>query len=542
MIRCLIVHIARNRRGQPIRTERHVSGEILRIGRGAECTIHLPDHRVSLHHAFIRRTGDGCLFVEGEGATLNVGGTFSSLAELTPGMRLLVGPYELVVEAPTAAEDVALTVELIHPLPERGGATGLWAPTDLAAAGLSKRRYALTAALAVILLFLVLPTWHAMSQGFREAVSVLPVSADEVWLPGPLSPGHRPFSRQCDKCHQRPFEAVRDTACQACHKGPRFHAGKSMARAGESGDMRCTTCHRDHKGSAGLVRHDTALCVGCHGRLKRLEPPSALPDVHDFETDHPGFSLSLRDGTGKLDVRRIPQQDKAGLVEKSGLRFSHKAHAGKVRVPSDPQTMRAVGCADCHEADSGGKGFLPLSEKRHCDNCHAENFDFDPPLDGQRIPHGSVRDMMVALTDFYVHKAAADKTAQKTPHRQALERAESRAREFAKTLNGEMGCGFCHETEPVLTDSGAPWKVTVPSVTVDWMPRARFSHAAHRGAECTSCHDVARSPRSADVAIPDIANCRKCHGGEWASRTKVVSSCTACHDYHDPRSSHGRGA
>lgn len=550
MIRVLVVHIARNGRGQPIRTESRVAGETLRIGRGAECKIHLPDHRVNLHHALVRTGDDGRHFVEGEGAVLNVGGMFTELAELVPGTRVLVGPYALVAETPGRDEDLVLTVELVHPLLAQAAGGGGDAPTSLAAAGLSKRRYALISALAILALFLGLPLWYATHTGLRAAAAALPAAADEVWLPGPLAAGHRQLTTQCHKCHQRPFEAVPDAACQTCHEGPRFHAGKkAAAQAGAPAPLRCTGCHRDHKGSdrggdrgSGLIRHDAPLCVGCHGRIKRLDSASGLPDIHDFDADHPAFSVSLPAGPGTRAVRRVAQQDKARLVENSGLRFSHQAHAGKLRVPSDPQTVRTLGCADCHEAERGGKGFLPLSEKRHCHGCHAENFDFNPPLEGERLPHGSLREVLVALTDFHARRAAGDKAAARMPPPRVMELAAARAADAARALDGDMGCGLCHATVPAAAGAAIPWQVPAPSLNARWLPRARFDHARHRTGGCAACHEVARSQSSADVAIPAIAKCRECHGGERPPRRKVPSTCTACHDYHDPQSAHGRGA
>ena len=62
----------------------------------------------------------------------------------------------------------------------------------------------------------------------------------------------------------------------------------------------------------------------------------------------------------------------------------------------------------------------------------------------------------------------------------------------------------------------------------------RFDHDKHRTNKCTDCHDVEKSHLSADIAIPDIANCRKCHTGNAPAANKVVSTCVACHDFHLP--------
>lgn len=89
------------------------------------------------------------------------------------------------------------------------------------------------------------------------------------------------------------------------------------------------------------------------------------------------------------------------------------------------------------------------------------------------------------------------------------------------------------------TGMEATWKITPVHVATAWFPKARFDHASHRTGkfrtgkvECTDCHDIATSHSSADIAIPDIGNCRQCHAGSAPERNKVVSTCVSCHGFH----------
>jgi hypothetical protein len=82
------------------------------------------------------------------------------------------------------------------------------------------------------------------------------------------------------------------------------------------------------------------------------------------------------------------------------------------------------------------------------------------------------------------------------------------------------------------------WRIWPVKLTGDWMPMARFNHAAHSTQKCTDCHDGAeRSEHASDILMPGVAKCRECHGGAGET-SKVASSCLMCHPFH--RSGQGR--
>jgi hypothetical protein len=75
-----------------------------------------------------------------------------------------------------------------------------------------------------------------------------------------------------------------------------------------------------------------------------------------------------------------------------------------------------------------------------------------------------------------------------------------------------------------------------------WFPYARFSHESHRMLDCNGCHEpAATSEKTADVLMPKIETCKKCHNRTTAG---VRSDCLECHLYHDrgaePTGLHGR--
>ncbi|KAF0166672.1 MAG: forkhead-associated protein [Rhodocyclaceae bacterium] len=549
MIRCLLVQIARNRHGHPIRSERRIAGDTLRIGRGAECALHLPDHRVKLRHAVIRGAEDGKFYIAGEGTSIEVDGGFHQVAELRPGTRVPIGPYRLIVEASSDDGELVISVELVHPRPPDEAILAR-APASLAAAGLSKRRPAVWLAALIGLFFLLLPILQATSPALREALASMPLTPRQTWNPGPLMAGHQTFAGQCDTCHRRPFEPVPDHACESCHRGTAAHSSASAAVV-----RRCAECHRDHKGASGLVRGDRPLCISCHEAVRERDATSVLANVDGFDSDHPPFRLTLKSGAGQDRPRRNSQSAKTAPTENSGLRFSHRAHQGKLRLPSDPRLFRTMDCGDCHQVDSGDLRFRPVTMKGHCFECHKEAFDFNPPLDGHRLPHGSERAVMDALENFHLKKILAEAAlrggraaAGGIPLQQALDTAAARARKAVAALAGEMGCGLCHETKAADETSAVPWTIQRVTVTEHWLPAARFSHEKHRVGKCADCHAVSHSDRSADIAIPDIEMCRQCHSGERPAGGKIASPCASCHRFHqpvaalpDPVLSHRRG-
>ena len=119
--------------------------------------------------------------------------------------------------------------------------------------------------------------------------------------------------------------------------------------------------------------------------------------------------------------------------------------------------------------------------------------------------------------------------------RRARDWADTESLKMARELLEKRVCVDCHDVSRVLGASGFDqWKVAPVRLTQNWMPRARFNHAAHITAPCTSCHNTAeRSKRSSDILMPAIDKCRECHGGAGDS-SKLSSDCVMCHRFHLP--------
>jgi len=540
MISCLLIHVSRNPQGLPVCKDSVVVGAEIQIGRGAACKIHLLDHRVGLLHATIARAENGALYIEGErNVTLKINGFIDQSAPLLPGTHIEIGPYALVVEPAEGGHDIILSVELIHALAVHDAKTP-GTPVTLAALGLSKRKLGFGLAACILFLFLLLPMLPSASVAIDKWQADLPLNLNGAWSPGPLAGGHALFESKCSTCHQRAFKAVSDEVCTGCHKQVGRHMSAENLQIKTFSKMRCTDCHIDHKGSERLVLHDSSKCVNCHGEIRLKIVSTELGNVHDFTTGHPDFHITLRNGK---DIIRVRQDDKGKLIEKSGLKYSHKIHLDKDGV-SSPEGDTVMRCQDCHKLMESGRHFEPMTMRKTCQQsgCHA--LDFTEPVEGLAA-HGSELAVMNQLRVFYekwLNESPDNKTScdpaiagqGMTACADDLAKKNAESTLFRITATSEtdkLECGECHEINPT-GESEVPWTVTPVRINRDWQPGASFVHSKHGAMSCTDCHDKINSKISADISMPTIAKCRECHVGKHSKKGRIKSGCDSCHVFH----------
>jgi predicted CXXCH cytochrome family protein len=245
-------------------------------------------------------------------------------------------------------------------------------------------------------------------------------------------------------------------------------------------------------------------------------------------------------------TRRV-RQDAMRPTQESHLAFPHAKHLDPAGVKSPARGRIQLKCAACHRADASARGFEPISMAKHCQECHA--LQFEPAVTEREVPHGKPALAITTIEEFYSNlalKGVPDsfqkafgipgeglerRTGEATPEqrRAAYELAARKSRQVAADLFEKRVCKTCHEVS-----AGPEWRIAPVLVNSHWMPHARFDHKVHAQAGCTSCHDVERSKLSSDVAMPTIAKCRECHGGPRPAMEKVMSNCLLCHGFHDP--------
>jgi hypothetical protein len=412
----------------------------------------------------------------------------------------------------------------------------------------------------------------AVQKGLRQAPLV---PSDALWSPGPLHTAHQSIGSRCEACHIQPFQPVRDQACLACHGELQQHVAARMD-VSLFHATQCTTCHLEHKKPAALVQADPRLCADCHADLHQKKSNTQLRDVSDFGTDHPEFrltTLSLNpiqalaaqglaklstgssagaDHPGDWRLSQLDRIDPENFAERSHLRFPHSKHLDPKGVKS-PDGNRVLSCQDCHKPDASGRQMQAIRMEAQCSGCHSLRFDEKDP--NSAVPHGNPEAVVKTLREHFsreylLQTSAAGSAAQlrrpgtgtavmsEAEQKRAREWVDAQSLTVARELFEKRVCAQCHEVTRVPGKSGLDqWQVEPVRLTSNWMPHARFNHAAHVSEKCISCHgDAPKSEHSTDILIPGIARCRECHGGA-TSATKVASNCLMCHQFHIP----GRG-
>jgi hypothetical protein len=185
----------------------------------------------------------------------------------------------------------------------------------------------------------------------------------------------------------------------------------------------------------------------------------------------------------------------------------------------------------------------------HCQSCHS--LEFEPKSTARQVPHGKIADVIATVQEHYAQIALTDAPIDvvledgiKRPGQRvgesrreaALAWANTKAEKITRELFEVRVCFGCHEIKrtdgEAAADAATGWQIAPISVTQHWLPKSRFPHSRHNTYKCSSCHDVAKSKKSADIAIPDIKNCRECHGGNVTSKDKAPGTCETCHGFH----------
>ena len=172
--------ITRNKKGQPASTEQTVIAETLRIGRGADCKLHLSDPRIALFHAEVICGVDGVSYIEARGGMVSVDGSIESAAILEAGQRIVVGPFEIMVLPTPADADIGLSVELIDPLRDDLEEVKSHVKAGLRSTWLSKRTFSWVAGAVVLLFFLAWPVLNALERGHGKSAATTALAAHTI--------------------------------------------------------------------------------------------------------------------------------------------------------------------------------------------------------------------------------------------------------------------------------------------------------------------------------------------------------------------------
>ena len=520
--------------GQVSATERPLNVDTLRIGRGTDQDIELGDNRVALAHAEISADQPYRLVVKGT-ASVWVNDAPTTGKGLNIGDVIDIGRYRLTILAPEFGTDLLISVQEWVSAREEKAQRLRALKTRLTHTGMSRRRWAWLAVLLVLLPGLLVPL-------VLRYVVKSPTPGDTTWLPGPMSHAHANFSRDCSTCHGAPFQRVRNEACGACHAGVHQHIDDQQLLAQpDFQKLRCASCHFEHHGKNGLLMAHPAICTDCHAQPEAGIAGARVSLVSDFGISHPEFRATLpRYADGKFSTVRALPADRQWSAQ-TNLRYPHNKHLDPAGIDS-PTGRKVLECSSCHQPDSSGRDFRPVSMVEHCASCH--RLDFDPAAPSRELPHARPQEVVEIIRDFYAQRALHGGDA-RTYKPGELRRvpgagepadpanlawAEKRARQTIDDVFDRRVCVYCHVVEKT-SDPKLPWSIAPVAPQASALPHARFDHARHRTQKCESCHDAGKSSSASDVLLPGIANCRGCHG-DPGSTGLVPSPCSTCHTFH----------
>jgi len=586
-MRCKVRYLSRQRSGGVTHSDQtiKVEGQRIKLGRGTDCQVYLKDLRASFHHAEIVVRDFDVVIEAVDDSALMVDGVPVERAVITPESEIEVGPYRVQLVPGEPDADLTVSVELVSP-PPSDTVDKLIEPRRIGLEGglLRKRPLSWALFLLLIVVGLALPIVAHRSPAPESTMSVPPASGpepahsaapfagfDRIWISGDLSSSHRLLSEQCGACHEAPFIPVREEACAACHRDTQHHFETAEFAFAGFEATECMDCHSEHQGPAGVIPARQELCADCHRDLRREAPETELVDAADFGTDHPEFRPSVITEPDSGQITRVALGAPEFPKEVSNLRFPHDVHlAERCEVPATGQqdmslearqgcnvlrmaqqrmSQDGLDCGDCHQPEPGGVNMLPVRMQDHCALCHRLEFDQNAP--DRVLPHGQPEEVIAVVNDYYIARAALDRplalesptTIRQRPGDGAapaqaeavapdpLGEAQRVADQKLEAVFGRSLCGVCHEIVPPADSALGQWEVRPVEVAALWMPKARFSHAAHETTPCTDCHRAHDSSTSADVLMPTIADCRECHQGEHAA-TALPSTCIMCHVYH----------
>ena len=569
------------------RRETLLEGAELRVGRGADVDVNLPDVNVAYHHASLTEGSEGLVLTAVGGSVIEVNGSPVEKVVMAAGVTARIGMYELQGENAPDHADRAVALSKL----DIEDVVVSELPQQIAESLPSRRRLSWLAVIAVIALFVAWPLFDIMQrqapdpneiivkgmtpqteaslassqQAIRTAEAPMASAAgyspmEAAWLSGPMSRAHAGLAEDCSACHVRPFEMTTNESCLSCHAEVDQHGDVGTHPILALDNFRCAACHKEHVGGDAPIERASTVCTDCHLNLKTMSPDTTLLNVGDFGKEHPQFRPTLVTGVENIDgvltplTVRAPVDAQFPLKEVSGLNFPHNVHLNEKGVRGLGRASDKtwdMGCNSCHVAEADGSLMRPIEMERDCGYCHELTFKADNIDVLRELPHAKPTQVSEIIHDYYsarvleggVKVPGAPEGARRRPgtklsdedRAQSLEWASQQAENELKGIMETRLCGDCHiAAADVEKDARGRtiWRVEGALLQRHWMPKSFFEHGPHFAMDCVSCHEATKSKESSDVLMPGIEICQDCHLGEQAGDTTASSECLACHDFH----------
>ena len=389
----------------------------------------------------------------------------------------------------------------------------------------------------------------------------------------------------CFDCHaehrrRASLNLVADVYCTDCHRDLRIQAGEEILPS-TSFTATIPSFYHHPEFAVRRPRADLDLKALEHGSHKVL----VLAVPPETGEDGDGKSSLWRD-RANFTFNHAKHLLKAGV----GIPPGHPLNIERKAQNQQPLPTKVLSCADCHELDAGGEYFRPINYERHCADCHELSFSEElsevrlgetgvEPLPHERpeIIRGTLRDRLTVFITNHPERLNPEEEEKpdRLPHKKSQEKKTATFQEKADWVEQQLtllesivqgrdagakfrviqkGCSKCHHIQDLETSRGINWEIRPPNIPERWLPHSRFRHDRHDMLECFDCHynkppgepslenyrddpgSIFKSETAADILMPSIETCRKCHGSPvgtpWPGRVMARAECTECHQYH----------
>ncbi len=553
--------VTRTADGRDIVRSAPVEDEQLSIGRDASNRVHLQDLAVDPFHATLARQGGRIVAESVSGLGFGVDGKATMRAALDAGRgaELRFGSHILTLSEEDGVPVV--TVARVGSVAEaRGHEDG--AAFSLRGKLPGKR---ISAWSFLLLILAACLAWPIMTYArWSDAKTRPPATyADKQWTSGPLSQAHHSLERDCQACHAKPFEPVKDEKCVACHQAVHDHADakrQELAMAPPGGfkrfqngvkatfgypsGQRCVDCHNEHQGAGPMPATAQAFCTDCHAAMKARLPDTKLANAQDFEASHPNLRPAVAIGWQGDRVMLARLAGGGMQLEDNGLKFPHALHMsanGGVARMAMSAGGKPLGCASCHRPTADGVRFEKIEMERDCQGCHSLAFE---RIGGtvRTLRHGEPALVVADLRAWGGSGAPIDGkiAGRRVPGFAGSAGAYSPG--YARGADAPFvkggACYDCHVIDRTGGTATNGWHVRPVFQPARYLKNGWFDHQAHATEKCESCHAGARTSNDARLLLLPALDkgaqgkgCRDCHGGE-ASHAEVPSNCAMCHSYH----------
>jgi len=345
-----------------------------------------------------------------------------------------------------------------------------------------------------------------------------------VFMPGPLTPGHRQLQQACAACHTDPLGGgeVLQRACVNCHGDERkkpfdshpvtkFRDPRNADRLGHIDALHCVTCHTEHRPEITArdgVTQPADLCFHCHRDIAEDRPShrdfafdgckaSGCHNFHDNRALYTKFLIEHLDEPELLDTAIVPASEFVELLDQlpgypldrypvmplgrddaDAPRDIAQRADSRVREEwaATAHARSGVNCSACHEATGRDDGVVRWVERpgmQACKTCHASEAErFGKGRHGMRqaagLPPLRVADALLPMRDEAAHATLSCNSCHPA-HRYDTGKAAVEA------------CMNCHNDTHTLAYRDSPHYTL-------WEKELRGELPAGSGVSCATCH------------------------------------------------------